>query len=173
LLFAAREADGRTQLQQEGTHMMKRFVGISLALALSLSSSAALAGTYVTGALPPEFGAGFIPPNPGILKNVQKASKEGAKLSASIEKCYSKGAANYAKGKATGVSTCLSDPSKGVVPKYVAKVQGIAAKAPGLPDCQGVPGSNGLLVANLVKGFNSLTYCQSPSGAFVDGTTSF
>jgi len=149
--------------------MMKKFVSTTVALAVALSASVALAGTYVTGALPSEFGAGFIPPNPGILKNVQKASKEGAKLAASVEKCYSKGAANYSKGKATGVSTCLSDPSKGVIPKYVAKVNGIAAKAPGLPDCHNYA-SDGGIIAGLVKGFNGLTYCQSPSGAFVDGT---
>ncbi len=153
--------------------MMKRFVTTTLTLAIALSASVALAGTYVTGPLPSEFGGGFIPTNPSILKNVQKASKEGAKLSASVEKCYSKGAANYSKGKPTGVSTCLNDPAKGVLPKYVAKVQGIAAKAPGLPPCAGTPGANGATIASLVKGFNSLVYCQSPSGAFVDGTSSF
>ena len=28
-------------------------------------------------------------------------------------------------------------------------------------------------IAALVKGFNGLVYCQSPSGAFVDGSASF
>jgi hypothetical protein len=153
--------------------MMKRFLSTTLSLAVALSATVALAGTYVTGPLPSEFGAGFIPPNPGILKNVQKASAEGAKLSASVEKCYSKGAANYSKGKASGVGTCLNDPAKGVLPKYQAKVNGIAAKAPGLPPCAGTPGSSGATVAALVKGFNGLVYCQSPSGAFVDGTAGF
>ncbi len=152
--------------------MMKRFVSTTVALALALSASAAFAGTYVTGPLPSEFGGGFIPPNPSVLKNVQKASKEGAKLAASVEKCYSKGAANYSKNKATGVSTCLNDPAKGVLPKFVAKINGIAAKAPGLPPCHNYAG-DGAVISSLVKGFNSLTYCQSPSGAFVDGTASF
>ena len=152
--------------------MMKKFVSTTVALALALSASVALAGTYVTGELPSEFGAGFIPPNPAILKNVQKASKEGAKLAASVEKCYSKGAANFSKGKATGVSSCLNDPSKGVLPKYTAKINGIAAKAPGLPPCHNYA-SDGALIAGLVKGFNGQVYCQSPSGAFVDGTASF
>jgi hypothetical protein len=151
--------------------MMKRFVTTTLTLAIALSASVALAGTYVTGPLPTEFGGGFIPPDPGILKNVQKASQEGAKLAASVEKCYSKGAANYSKGKATGVSTCLNDPAKGVVPKYQAKISGIAAKAPGLPPCAGTPGGNGPVIASLVKGFNPQVYCQSPSGAFVDGAS--
>lgn len=152
--------------------MMKRFVSTTVALALALSASAALAGTYVTGPLPAEFGGGFIPPNPAILKNVQKASKEGAKLAASVEKCYAKGAANYSKNKATGVADCLNNPSKGVVPKFEAKINSIDAKAPGLPDCHNYV-ADGSLIAGLVKGFNSLTYCQSPSGAFVDGTASF
>ena len=152
--------------------MMKRFLSTTLALAFALSASAAFAGTYVSGALPAEFGGGFIPPNPSILKNVQKASKEGAKLSASVEKCYSKGAANYSKNKATGVAACLNDPSKGVVPKFQAKISGIDSKAPGLPNCHDYS-ADGPLIASLVKGFNALTYCQSPSGAFVDGTTTF
>ena len=152
--------------------MMKKFVSTTVALALALSASVALAGTYVTGPLPSEFGGGFIPTDPAILKNVQKASKEGAKLAASVEKCYSKGAANYSKGKATGVSSCLNDLSKGVLIKYAAKIQGIATKAPGLPPCHNYL-ADGALIAGLVKGFNPQVYCQSPSGAFVDGTTSF
>jgi hypothetical protein len=148
--------------------MMKKFVSTTVALAVALTASVAVAGTYVTGDLPTEFGGGFIPPNPGILKNVQKATKEGAKLAASVEKCYAKGAANYSKGKATGVSDCLSG-SKGVIPKYVAKINGIGAKAPGLPTCHNYAADGGV-IATLVKGFNQLTYCQSPSGAFVDGT---
>jgi len=152
--------------------MMKKFVSTTVAMALALSASVALAGTYVTGLLPSEFGGGYIPPNPAILKNAQKAAAEGAKLAASVEKCYAKGAANYSKGKATNVSTCLSDPGKGVLPKYQAKIGGIAAKAPGLPTCGGTPGASGPVIAALVKGFNGQTYCQSPSGAFVDGTSS-
>jgi len=152
--------------------MMKKFVSTTVALALAMTASVALAGTYVTGALPSEFGGGFIPPNPAILKNVQKASKEGAKLAASVEKCYSKGAANYSKNKATNVSDCLNGPSKGVLAKYAAKISGISSKAPGLPPCHNYA-ADGTLIATLVKGFNASVYCQSPSGAFVDGTTSF
>ena len=152
--------------------MMKKFVSTTVALALALSASVALAGTYVTGPLPSEFGGGFIPTDPAILKNVQKASKEGAKLAASVEKCYSKGAANYSKGKPTGVQACLNDLSKGVLIKYAAKIQGIATKAPGLPPCHNYV-ADGALIAGLVKGFNPQVYCQSPSGAFVDGTASF
>ena len=150
--------------------MMKRFLSTTLTLAVALSATVALAGTYVTGPLPSEFGGGFIPPDPAILKNVQKASKEGSKLSASLEKCYSKGAANYSKNKPTGVSACINDPAKGVVPKFIAKVNGIAAKAPGLPPCAQNPATSSALIASLVKGFNPSVYCQSPRGAFVDGS---
>lgn len=152
--------------------MMKRFLSTTAALTVALSASVVMAGTYVTGPLPSEFGAGFIPPNPAVLKNVQKAAKEGAKLAASVEKCYSKGAANFSKGKATGVDTCLNDVKKGVLPKYNAKIAKIQSKAPGLPPCSDNIEA-GATIAGLVKGFNALTYCQSPSGAFVDGTASF
>ena len=152
--------------------MMRKFLSTAAALAFALSASAALAGTYVTGPLPPEFGGGFIPPDPAVLKNVQKATKEGAKLAASVEKCYAKGAANFSKGKATGVDTCLNDPSKGVLPKFVAKISKIASKAPGLPPCHDYE-ADGALIATLVKGFNAQVYCQSPSGAFIDGTATF
>jgi len=126
---------------------------------LALASSSALAGTYVTGALPSEFGGGFIPPDPAVLKNVQKASKEAAKLAASVEKCYAKGAANFSKAKADGVDACLNDPAKGVLPKYQAKINGIVSKAPGLPPCWDAA-SAGTTVAALVKGFNPQTYCD-------------
>lgn len=129
------------------------------AAALVLSSGVALAGTYVTGPLPAEFGGGFIPPNPSVLKNVQKANAEAAKLAASVEKCYAKGVANFSKGKATGVETCLEDPAKGVVPKFQAKITGISAKAPGLPPCFDFVAA-GDAVAGLVKGFNPQTYCD-------------
>ena len=148
---------------------------VALAFAACLGLTAppvANAATYITGALPSEFGAGFIPPDPKVLKNVQKASKEGAKLAASVEKCYSKGAKNYSKGKATGVDTCLNDSKKGVLPKHNSKITKIDSKAPGLPPCNNNIAA-GATVAALVKGFNGLTYCQSPSGAFVDGTASF
>jgi hypothetical protein len=146
---------------------------LALATCIGLATApSASAATYVTGPLPAEFGGGFIPPNPSVLKNVQKASKEGAKLAAAVEKCYSKGASNYSKGKATGVDTCLNDASKGVIPKFEAKIAKIASKAPGLPPCHDFA-ADGTLIAGLVKGFNALTYCQSPSGAFIDGTASF
>lgn len=138
---------------------------IPLAAALvALASSAAFAGTYLTGPLPSEFGGGFIPPNPAVLKNVQKATKESAKLAASVEKCFAKGAANFSKGKATGVGTCLNDPAKGVLPKFQAKIAGIAGKAPGLPPCHDFA-ADGNLIAGLVKGFNSLTYCDGGTTA--------
>lgn len=83
-----------------------------------------------TTALDPEFGGGFVPPDADTLKSVQKASKELAKLYASIEKCWSKGVGNFSKAKPDGVDVCLNDPAKGVIPKYVAKIAGIT-----LPPC--------------------------------------
>ena len=152
--------------------MIKKFLGITIALGFAFASSAAFAGTYVSGPLPAEFGGGFVSPVPNVFKNVQKASKEGAKLAASVEKCYSKGALNFSKNKATNVSDCLNGPTKGVIPKFVAKINKIAAKAPGLPPCHDYV-ADGATIATLVKGFNPQVYCQSPSGAFVDGVASF
>jgi hypothetical protein len=83
-----------------------------------------------TTALDPEFGGGFVPPDSDTLKNVQKASKELAKLYASIEKCYNKGVGNFSKAKADGVDVCLNDAAKGVLPKFQAKIAGIT-----LPPC--------------------------------------
>ena len=88
----------------------------------------AAAATYVDGSLPSEFGGGFVPPDSAVLKNVQTASKESAKLAASLEKCWAKGAANFAKGKPTGVDACLNDPRKGVIPKFNEKIAKIVAK---------------------------------------------
>jgi hypothetical protein len=165
--------------------MLKRFLSSTVALALVVSASAAFAGTYVTGPLPTEFGGNpnknfhlrpHVPSGatgPAILKNIQKASAEGAKLAAAVEKCYSKGASNYSANKATGLSACLNDTAKGVIPKFQAKVTAIGTKAPGYPPCNAVPAGQASVIANLVKGFNSTTYCQSPSGAFVDGAATF
>ena len=83
-----------------------------------------------TTALDAEFGGGFVPPDSDTLKNVQKASKELAKLYASIEKCWSKGVGNFSKAKADGVDVCLNDPAKGVIPKFQAKIAGMT-----LPPC--------------------------------------
>ncbi|MBY0279087.1 hypothetical protein K2Z84_27455 [Candidatus Binatia bacterium] len=117
------------------------------------------AGTYVDGALPPEFGGGFVPPDPAVLKNVQKASQASAKLAAALEKCWAKGAVNHSRGKPSGVDACLYDAKKGVVPKYDAKIASIAGKAPGLPPCHDFVAA-GTQIAALVKGFNATTYCD-------------
>ena len=119
----------------------------------------AAAGTYVNGTLPSEFGGGFVPSDPAVLKNVQSASKESAKLAASLEKCWAKGAANFAKGKPTGVDVCLNDPRKGVIPKFNAKIAKIVAKSPGLPPCHDFV-AGGATIATIVKGFNATTYCD-------------
>jgi len=126
---------------------------------VAMFATATGAGTYVTGPLPSEFGSGFVPPDPGVLKNVQKASKESAKLIASVEKCYAKGALNFSKGKDPGTGTCLNDPRKGVIPKFNAKIAGIVGKAPGLPPCHDFVAA-GETIAALVQGFNAATYCE-------------
>ena len=143
---------------------MKKFIGTMTAFAVALSASAALAGVYVSGPLPSEFSGGYISPNPDINKSQGKGYKEGSKLAGGIAKCLSKGAKNVSKGKAAGLNTCLNDSKKGVIPKFNAKVAGITPGA----DCSLGTAAGGS-VLSIIKGLNSTYYCQSPSGAFVDG----
>ena len=145
---------------------MKKFLGTMTAFAVALSASAAMAGVYVSGPLPSEFGGGYVSPNPDVFKAVGKASKEGSKLSAGLIKCFSKGASNVSKGKASGVDTCLNNSKKGVVPKYLAKIASTASKSP-MPACHNFA-LDGNLIRTIVKAFNPSIYCQSPSGAFLD-----
>ena len=146
---------------------MKKFIGTMAAFAVALSASAALAGVYVSGPLPSEFAGGAIPANPDTLKSIGKSSKEGSKLVGGISKCYSKGAKNVSKGNASGVDACLNDASKGVITKYLSKVAGIT----GLPPCSGAGPAAVAQILPIVKGFNGLIYCQSPSGAFLDNSS--
>ena len=148
---------------------MKKFLGTMTALAVALSASVAMAGVYVSGPLPSEFTGGYVSPNPDVMKAVGKASKEGSKIAAGASKCFSKGASNVSKGKASGVDTCINNSKKGVLPKYAAKIAGTAAKSP-LPACHNFQ-DDGPFIVSLVKGFNGLIYCQSPSGAFIDQAT--
>ncbi len=146
---------------------MKKFLGTMTAIAVAaLIATPAMAGTYAAGPLPSEFGGGEIPADPDVFKAIGKASKEGSKLSSGAAKCYSKGAKNVSKGSPSGVDTCINNTKKGVLEKYEAKVSGILAKSP-LPPCHDFLADGGLIVG-LVKGFNPLIYCQSPSGAFID-----
>lgn len=144
---------------------MNKFIGTLAALAVAFSASAAMAGVYVSGPLPSEFAGGFVSPNPDVFKTVGKSSKEGAKLSGGASKCFSKGAGNVSKGKPSGVDTCINNSKKGVLTKYNAKIAKIMSKSK-VPPCA-LTGA-GPIVVGLVKGFNPLIYCQSPSGAFLD-----
>ena len=153
---------------------MKKFLGTMTALAIALSASVAMAGVYVSGPLPSEFGnltgpgqgGSFVPPNPDVFKASGKASKEGSKLAAGLSKCFSKGAKSVSTGSASGVDTCLNDAKKGVMVKFAAKIAGIASKSP-LRACHNFA-LDGNLIRTLVKAFNPQVYCQSPSGAFLD-----
>ena len=143
---------------------MKKFLGTMTALAVALSASAAMAGVYVTGALPSEFNGGYIPGDPDVFKASGKASKEGSKLASGAAKCFSKGAKNVSKGSPSGVDTCINNSKKGVLTKFNAKYASIDSKSP-LPPCHI---NRGDLIVALVQGFNPLINCQSPSGAFID-----
>ena len=148
---------------------MKKFLGITIGLAVAFSASTALAGVYVSGALPSEFSGGYVSPNPDVFKAAGKASKENAKLASGLGKCYSKGASNIAKGKASGVDSCVNNTKKGVIPKFLAKIAKTASKSP-LPACHNFQ-VDAPTIRALVKGFSGIVYCQSPSGAFLDDAT--
>jgi len=143
---------------------MKKFLGTMTVLAIGLSASVAMAGFYISGPLPSEFSGGSVPSNPDLMKAMGKGQKEGSKLAAGLAKCYSKGAANFSKNKATGVDACIHNTKKGVVTKYLAKAGSLTPTAPCALDVNASAG----LVGSLVKSFNPLIYCQSPSGAFID-----
>ena len=144
---------------------MKKLLGTMAAFAVAFSASAAMAGVYVTGALPSEFGGGTLPSDPDVFKAIGKSSKEGSKLSAGAAKCYSKGAKNVSKGSPSGVDTCINNSKKGVLTKYNAKYASIDSKSP-LPPCHI---NRGATIAYLSGAyFNPQIYCQSPSGAFID-----
>ena len=143
---------------------MKKLIGTTTAFAVALWASAALAGVYVSGPLPSEFSGGTIGPNPDVFKANLKAYGAGTKLSSAASKCFGKGAQNVAKGKPSGVDTCINNSKKGILPKYIAKDAKILPKAP----CGIGAATAGPLVVGLVKSFNPNIYCQSPSGAFLD-----
>ena len=145
---------------------MKKLLAISAGIAFALSASVASAGVYVSGALPSEFAGGYVSPNPDVFKAAGKASKENAKLAAGLGKCYSKGAGNISKGKASGVDSCVNNTKKGVIPKFLAKIAKTASKSP-LPACHNFQ-VDAPTIRALVKGFSGIVYCQSPSGAFLD-----
>ena len=151
--------------------MKKSFSGwFARAATLSVAASALLviapsgsdAATYVSAPLPTEFGGGVVPADPKVLKNVQQASATIAKLAATVDKCYAKGVGNVAKGAPSGVDTCLNDPAKGAIPKFLAAIDKIDVKAPGLSSCYDFKAA-GQNVANTVKASNAEVYC--------DGTT--
>jgi hypothetical protein len=149
--------------------MMRKVLGSFTALAITAAASVAFAGTYVPGPLDSgTFGGGFVPANASTFKAEQSVGGELSKLAAALSKCYSKGAKNVSGGKADGVSACIGTfnaAGKGATDKYAGKI----AKISGIPSCLNAIGQGGT-VANVVKAFNPIVLCASPSGAFVDGS---
>jgi hypothetical protein len=144
---------------------------------LALAAPAA-AGTYQSGPFPSEFGAGILPPDGDTFDNMNALNRAEAKLRTAVEKCYSKGVANFANGRATGVAACLGDPVRGALSKYAATVAVLVAKPGGLPPCAGLA-QRGATIADLGRALHASAYCGdpvvigSPGGAFVDRTMSF
>lgn len=149
--------------------MLKKFLITGVALAFATT---AFAGAYISGPLDiPTFGGGTVPSDPALFKNELKAAKEASKLTGKLAKCYQKGAQNVSKGKPDKVASCIGtgDPAgKGALDKYAKGITKIMSKAPGLPGCTNYLAQGGI-IDTLVKSFNPIILCSSPSGAFVDG----
>jgi hypothetical protein len=163
--------------------MVDAKVLLSAVLLVAALSAVAFGDTYIPGPLPPEFGGGFIPPNRNVFKNIQTVQTglllghfvvktPRSEIFERVEKCYAKGALNFSRGKASGVGACINDPSKGVLPRYINLVNAAQNKGPGLPLCHDYA-LDGYILATLARAFNPLVYCQSPSGAFLDGVTAY
>lgn len=128
---------------------------------------ASRAGVFVGGPLPSEIG-GFIE-SEGTYDAQRKLHKESLKLAAGIAKCYSKGAKNHTKGKASGVHACLHDAKRGVLVKYAAKTTALTAETTCFNGGVTGPTELGAAILQFTKSLNSdYLYCVSPSGAFLD-----
>ncbi|MDG2305678.1 MAG: hypothetical protein P8R42_13750 [Candidatus Binatia bacterium] len=139
---------------------------VAIGCAVALFATSAQAGTYLGGApLPAEFGfIGLIPFDAETFDATNKHQKFSSKLAASMAKCFSKGARNVSKGKDSGLDACLNDPRKGVVPKYLARVDALAPR----PWCMPNGSSYVQKVLAFTRDINRDYYCESPSGAFLD-----
>ncbi|MFP6663419.1 MAG: hypothetical protein VCC00_04385 [Deltaproteobacteria bacterium] len=139
-----------------------------LALFLGWAVLSADAGTYIAGELPAEFTnpgeRAWIPTDPAMLKNEMKISKESAKLTQRIAKCYQAGARNYSQGKPTRLTDCLAKARE----KYLKILAKVEAKAPGLPLCHDYSAEPDLAEAYLQAAVGDLL-CASPAGAYIDG----
>lgn len=139
---------------------------------LLVSCGVANAGTWVAGELPDEFtnegSSAFVSADPKLFKNQQVISKEAAKLTQRVSKCYEAAARNYGKGQPTLLVGCLSSARQ----KYLAKLAKVEAKGPGLPPCHDYAAEPDLAEAYLLDSMPDLL-CASPDGAYVDGVVLF
>lgn len=139
--------------------MIKQLVSAALLGAIALGTVPASAGTYVSGPLPSEFGGGFLPPDPAVLKNLQTAAKLSAKFAASIDKCYSKGVENLSKGRPSNLLPCLFDERTGVIVRFVTSIARINNRPPGLPPCYDLEGP-GVAVYEHFSARSPQLFCQ-------------
>jgi hypothetical protein len=149
-----------------------RAIAILVASALVVCTSTA-GNAYLNGPLPADFGGGILPPSADSFQRLQGARAAVTKLRLGVAKCYEKGAASYAAGKATGIDACLHDAARGALVRYAATIESLLAKPGSLPDCAGFQ-FRGAAIAEAMRQLNASAYCgppvtASPDGAFLDG----
>ena len=150
--------------------MKKTVIGAALVVATWCLAQPATAGTYIPGPFPSEMSGGFVPPAELTLKGEQRASREVANLVRAVGKCFRVGAINVSRGRASKVNNCLSG-NHGALVRYNRQIDRIGARH-SLPPCAAGPlAAAPSTIVDLVKGFNGQVFCQSPSGAFLDGVS--
>lgn len=130
----------------------------------------AVSGVFVSGPLPSEFQGGFLLDRDSF-KVESKLHSEARRLAAGLVKCFSKGVKNHARGKPSGVHSCVHHSKRGVLTKYNARTQpyfvfGDTVSCTGGDDPATALGQE---ILQLVRGWNfPYLYCASASGAFLD-----
>lgn len=143
------------------------FAGGVLAACVAVSGGYALAGNWVAGELPAEFSndgdSAFVSEDPRRFNSLQVISKESAKLTQRVAKCYESAARNHNAGRPTLLVGCLANARQ----KYSLKLAKIEVKAPGLPGCHDYATEPDLAEAWVLESMPDLL-CASPGGAFLD-----
>ena len=140
-------------------------------MGLMLTAGAALAGTPFGGD-----DGGFLPPggSKGAVGKCETAiSKSASKAVACIFKCHdSRAAGKLANDTAEDACESAND-GKSCLAKYFSATTKSIGKG-GCPAClAGNVATIATTAETVLDASNGLVYCASPSGAFVDGTSSF
>jgi hypothetical protein len=115
-------------------------------------------------ALPPVFGGGALPADAALLKSLLKVAAQGVQLYRAVWSCHDKAIAARAQQKVPDLEACLTGAKKGALPKHLAKLDKLAAKAPGLPACYDAATTAGEVRA-LARRRVPFFFCAPPAAA--------